>query len=109
MVTVLSCKEAMFKAWGASGEAYELSLRMLRHGARGRAVALGTGPEVVASWEIQTGSILTFAVAAPAGRAWQLLETVISASRSLRAANAPGGGGGAAAAVPGRSDSPGDS
>jgi phosphopantetheinyl transferase (holo-ACP synthase) len=77
MVIVLSCKEAMYKAWDASGEAHELSLTMHRRGAR--AATDGIGPEVVASWGVTNGSILTFAVAARAGWAGHLLATLESA------------------------------
>jgi phosphopantetheinyl transferase (holo-ACP synthase) len=77
MVIVLSCKEAMYKAWDASGEAHELSLTMHRRGAR--AATDGIGPEVVASWGVTNGSILTFAVAAKVGWAGHLLATLESA------------------------------
>jgi phosphopantetheinyl transferase (holo-ACP synthase) len=77
MVIVLSCKEAMYKAWNASGEVHELSLTMHRCGAR--AATDGIGPEVVASWQVTNGSILTFAVAATAGWAEHLLAILDSA------------------------------
>jgi phosphopantetheinyl transferase (holo-ACP synthase) len=82
MVVVLSCREAAYKAWGATGEILELSLAMHHRRARARVVTDGTGPEVVVSWEVVNGSILTLAVAAPAGRAGRLLERVVSASRT---------------------------
>jgi hypothetical protein len=78
MVVVLSCKEAVYKAWSASGEVHELSLTMHGRGARGRAVTVGIDPEVVALWEVSSGSILSLAVAAPAEWAWELLERIPS-------------------------------
>jgi phosphopantetheinyl transferase (holo-ACP synthase) len=77
MVIVLSCKEAMYKAWNASGEVHELSLTM--HRRRARAATAGIGPEIVASWEVTNRSILTFAVAATPGWAGHLLATLDSA------------------------------
>jgi phosphopantetheinyl transferase (holo-ACP synthase) len=79
MVIVLSCKEAMYKAWDASGEVHELSLTMHRRKARARVVRDAIGPEVVAAWEVANGSILTLAVAATAGWAGHLLATLDSA------------------------------
>lgn len=77
MIIVLSCKEAVFKAWGASGEVHELSLTMHRSGARGRAVTVGIDPEVVALWEVSNDSVLSLAAAAPAEWAWELLERIM--------------------------------
>jgi phosphopantetheinyl transferase (holo-ACP synthase) len=82
MVIVLSCKEAVYKAWGASGEVHELSLTMHGGGARGRAVTVGIDPEVAALWAVSNGSILSLA-AAPAERAWELLERILG-ERSTR-------------------------
>lgn len=79
MVIVLSCKEAVYKAWNASGEAHELSLTMHGREVSGWAVWDGIHPEmVVASWEVSGGSILTFAIAAPAECGWHLLERLLS-------------------------------
>jgi phosphopantetheinyl transferase (holo-ACP synthase) len=77
MVIVLSCKEAVYKAWSASGEVHELSLTMQGHGAKGRAVAVGIEPQVVALWEVSNGSILSLAAAAPPEWAWGLLERIL--------------------------------
>jgi phosphopantetheinyl transferase len=77
MVIVFSCKEAVYKAWGASGEVHELSLTMHGGAARGRAVAVGIEPGVVALWEVSNGSILSLAAAAPAEWAWELLERIL--------------------------------
>jgi phosphopantetheinyl transferase (holo-ACP synthase) len=77
MVIVLSCKEAVYKAWGASGETHELSLAMHGRGVRGGAVTVGMHPEVVALWEVSNGSILSLAAAAPAERGWELLERIL--------------------------------
>jgi phosphopantetheinyl transferase (holo-ACP synthase) len=78
MVIVLSCKEAVYKAWDSSGEVHELSLAMHGRGVRGRAVTVGTEPEVVALWDVSDGSILSLAAAGPAERAWELLERILS-------------------------------
>jgi phosphopantetheinyl transferase (holo-ACP synthase) len=85
MVIVLSCKEAVYKAWGASGEVHELSLTMQGHGAKGRAVAVGMEPQVVALWEVSNGSILSLAAAAPAEWAWGLLERILGGGSRVRA------------------------
>jgi hypothetical protein len=77
MLIVLSCKEAAYKASGASGEVHELSLMMQGRGSRGRAVTEGVDPGVVALWEVSQGSILALAVAAPAVWAWLLLERIL--------------------------------
>jgi hypothetical protein len=84
MVVVLSCKEAVYKAWSASGEVHELSLMMHGRGARGRAVTVGIDPEVVALWEVSSGSILSLAVAAPAEWAWGLLEGILEGRAPTR-------------------------
>ncbi len=84
MVIVLSCKEAVYKAWDASGEAHELSLTVHGRAVSGWAVRDGIHPEmVVASWEVSGGSILTFAVAASAERGWQLLQRILGERHSV--------------------------
>lgn len=98
MVIVLSCKEAVYKAWDASGGAHELSLTMHGCAVSGWAVRDGIHPEmVVASWEVSGGSILTLAVAAPAECGWHLLERILSERRSAPRGTAAvwghGGGG----------------
>ena len=83
MVIVLSCKEAVYKAWVAPGGAHELSLTMHGCAVSGWAVKDGIPPEMVlASWEVSGGAILTFAVAAPAERGWHLLERILSERHS---------------------------
>jgi hypothetical protein len=78
VVTVLSCKEAVYKAWGASGQTHELSLTMHGRGTSGWAVKAGHGPgQVVASWTVAEGSILAVAVAAPAGCRRHLVAGVV--------------------------------
>lgn len=83
MVTVLSCKEAVYKAWNASGEVHELSLSMHRCvGDRGRAVTVGIDPQVAALWVVSNGSVLSLAAAAPAEWAWELLERILRERRA---------------------------
>ena len=80
LVIVLSCKEAVYKAWRASGEVHDLSLSMHRCvGGRGRAVTVGSDPQVAALWVVSNGSILSLAAAAaaPAEGAWELLERIL--------------------------------
>jgi phosphopantetheinyl transferase (holo-ACP synthase) len=90
MVIVLSCKEAVYKAWSASGEVHELSLSMHRCvGDRGRAVTVGTDPQVAALWVVSNGSILSLAAAAPAERAWELLERILRERPSVRGGARP--------------------
>jgi phosphopantetheinyl transferase (holo-ACP synthase) len=84
MVIVLSCKEAVYKAWDASGAVHELSLAMHGRGVRGRAVTVGIDPEVVALWEVSNGSILSLAAAAPGEWAWELLEHILSERSPVR-------------------------
>jgi hypothetical protein len=93
VVIVLSCKESMYKAWGESGEVHELPLAMQGHGPAGWAVGTSSGPvRVVASWQVVEDSILTLAVAAPAGAARDLLARILAPplgfrGRVLRAAD----------------------
>ncbi len=83
MVIVLSCKEAVYKAWDVPGGAHELSLTMHGCAVSGWAVRPGIHPEmVVASWEVSGGSILTFAVAAPADCGWHLAERILGERHS---------------------------
>jgi phosphopantetheinyl transferase (holo-ACP synthase) len=88
MVIVLSCKEAVYKAWGASGEVHELSLTMHGCGAGGRAATVGIDPEVAALWEVSNGSVLSLAAAAPVEWAWELLERILKGRSAV-----PGKGG----------------
>jgi phosphopantetheinyl transferase (holo-ACP synthase) len=91
MVIVLSCKEAAYKASGASGAVHELSLRMQGRGSRGRAVTEGVDPEVVALWEVSHRSILALAVAAaPAEWAWLLLQRILGERQSAPVARRAG-------------------
>ncbi len=65
LVVVLSCKEALYKAWGDSGQAHELELSMYGREASGWAVRAGRCPaRVVALWRVSRGSILAVAAAA---------------------------------------------
>ena len=92
MVVVLSCKEAVYKAWSASGEVHELSLSM--HccvGGRGRAVTVGIDPQVAALWVVSDGSILSLATAAPAEWAWELLERMLREWPPVRGGARPRG------------------
>lgn len=75
VVIVLSCKEAVYKAWGRWGVVPEVSLAMEGHGAGGWAVGSDPAPiQVMACWQVGEASILALAVAAPAGAARDLLE-----------------------------------
>ncbi|MBA3318075.1 MAG: 4'-phosphopantetheinyl transferase superfamily protein [Gemmatimonadales bacterium] len=78
LVVVLSCREAMYKAWGVSGQAHQT--RVLMHGRWGSGWAERAGlhtPTVVASYLVSGASILTVAVAAPAGYARHMLDRII--------------------------------
>jgi hypothetical protein len=78
-VTVLACKEAVFKAFSAAPDAHGLSLTM-RGGRRSGWAALdGMDPALVAaSWVVSEASILVLAVASPSGRARRLLWEMAS-------------------------------
>jgi hypothetical protein len=82
LVTVLTCKEAAFKAFSSAPVAHDLSLTM--HGSRRSGwVALdGVEPDLVAaSWQVSEASILGLAVASPSGRARRLLRELASELR----------------------------
>jgi len=71
-VTVLACKEAVFKAFSPAPDAHGLSLTMHGGARSGWAALEGIEPVLVAaSWEASEASILSLAVArrtvAPAG------------------------------------------
>lgn len=79
LVTVLSCKEAVFKAFSPAPDSHGLALTMHGGGKSGWAALDGIEPGLVAaSWEISGASILTLAVASPSGRARDLLGGLAS-------------------------------
>ena len=70
LVAVLSCKEAIFKAWSAAGATHRLSLRMRGDARSGWATALGLGPvDATAEWRPEGPDLLTVAVAVRGGSA----------------------------------------
>ena len=79
LVTVLSCKEAVFKAFSPAPDCHRLSLTMHGEGSSGWAALDGIEPDLVTvSWEISGASILTLAVVSPSGRARDLLGELAS-------------------------------
>jgi phosphopantetheine--protein transferase-like protein len=75
ILVVLSCKEAVYKAWATPGGAHELILAMRGSTASGRATSDRFAPvRLEAAWEVSRDSILTLAVAAFAGEAGSVLE-----------------------------------
>lgn len=64
MVTVLSCKESVHKAWGGSVPVHEVALTMEGHWPGGSASAVAPGQAPVALWwEATSGHILTVGLA----------------------------------------------
>jgi phosphopantetheinyl transferase (holo-ACP synthase) len=75
ILVVLSCKEALYKAWATPGGAHELMLAMRGSTASGRATSDRFAPvQLEAAWEVSRDSIVTLAVAGFAGEAGSLLE-----------------------------------
>jgi phosphopantetheinyl transferase (holo-ACP synthase) len=67
VVVLRSCKEALYKAWGGSGQAHDIALTMYGRETSGWAVrADPCSAQVVAAWQVSRESILTVAVAAKA-------------------------------------------
>jgi hypothetical protein len=84
-VTVLACKEAVFKAFSSAPDAHGLSLTMHGGARSGWAVLEGIEPALVAaSWEVSDASILSLAVVSPGGRAPRLLRELASGLRATR-------------------------
>jgi hypothetical protein len=79
LVTVLSCKEAVYKALFGAPDSYELSLTMHGEGSSGGAALEGVEPRLVTvAWEARGASILAIAVASPSGRAPELIARLAS-------------------------------
>lgn len=77
MVTVLSCKESVFKASGGSAPVQEIVVTM--DGAWPRGWALGAARDtepVTLWWEATPGHILTVGVAGPADGARRLISRI---------------------------------
>jgi hypothetical protein len=79
LVTVLSCKEAVYKALLPAPDPHELSLTMHGGGSSGWAALDGVEPDLVAAtWGVSGTSILALAVASPCGRARDLVGELAS-------------------------------
>jgi hypothetical protein len=86
LVTVLSCKEAVFKAFSPAPDSHGLALTMHGGGSSGWAALDGIEPGLVAaSWEVSGASILALAVTSPSGRARDLLGGLASGLLRSRA------------------------
>ena len=83
MVTVLSCKESLFKAIGGSVPVQELTVAMDGRWPRGWGRSTGDSPhQVTLWWETTSGHILTVGIAGRAGPARLLLNRIIGRRRS---------------------------
>jgi hypothetical protein len=76
MVTVLSCKESVYKATGGEIPVAEAMLVMEGAWPMGRATTAGAEP-VALWWEVGSGHILTVAVGGPGNDAGPLLELIM--------------------------------
>ena len=87
MLVVLSCKEALYKAWPGIGVAHELRLAIRGSTARGRAAADRCAPvRLEAAWRGSGGTIVTLAVAGRFDEADGLLECLLDESARRLAA-----------------------
>jgi hypothetical protein len=83
MVTVLSCKESVFKAIGGSVPVQDLTVAMDGRWPQGWARSAGDSPEKVTLWwEATSGHILTVAIAGRVGPARRLLNRIVRGRRS---------------------------
>jgi hypothetical protein len=86
MVTVLSCKESVFKATGGSTPVQEIEVVMLGRWPRGWAQATQNAPDSVTLWwDAGPGFILTVGIAGPVGPARRLLSRIIGGRGSAEA------------------------
>lgn len=78
MLVVLSCKEAVYKAWPGVGGAHEVRLAIRGSTAMGRATADRCAPvRLEAAWRSSGGTIVTLAVAGRLNEAGGLLECLL--------------------------------
>ena len=78
MVTVLSCKESVFKATGGSTPIEDVTVAMCGAWPRGWARASRNAPHSVTLWwDAGSGLILTVGIAGPVGPARRLLSRII--------------------------------
>jgi hypothetical protein len=78
VVTVLSCKESVFKATGGSVPVQEVTVAMEGGGREGWARTTGNGPDTVTLWwDVGPGFILTVGIAGPVGPARRLLSRIV--------------------------------
>jgi hypothetical protein len=83
MVTVLSCKESVFKAIGGSVPVQDLTVAMDGRWPRGWARSAGDSPEEVTLWwDATSGHILTVGIAGRVGPARRLLNRIVRGRRS---------------------------
>jgi phosphopantetheinyl transferase (holo-ACP synthase) len=79
MIVVLSCKEAMYKAWPRPGGAHEVDLAMRGSAAAGRATCDRFAQvRLEAAWRRAGDNIVTLAVAARGHEAGELLECFLA-------------------------------
>jgi hypothetical protein len=78
MVTVLSCKESVYKAWGGAVAVHDVELTLEGEETHGRASASAPGQEPVTLWWNATPEhILTVAVAGHPDVAGRLADRII--------------------------------
>lgn len=83
LVTVLSCKESVFKASGGAAAVHEVTLEMSGDWPRGWARAEREGLEpVVVFWEVSAGRILTLGVEGSVEESRRLVERIIYGRRA---------------------------
>jgi len=86
LLVVLSCKEAVYKAWPTAGGAHEARLVMRGSAALGRATTDRFAPvRLDAGWRRTGDSIVTLAIAARGDGAGELLEDLLDTARNAAA------------------------
>ena len=78
MVTVLSCKESVYKAWGGAVAVHHVELTLAGEESRGWASATAPGQEpVTVWWNAMSEHILSVAVAGHPDQARELADRII--------------------------------